>query len=166
MSTMTELLPPANWYADPDGSGRWRYWDGAAWTEVFLNQDEPGPSVWAQYWELVRPWIFALVLAALAVSLAHGDFGPWFVVVLLLLPQDGAGRRSLYGALLLAALGVGTGLHSGWAWGLGVVGCAMAAVAAGHYRERLPQWFVWTVLAFGLSGFGVLLVAGSDLWRG
>lgn len=27
-------LPPAGWYADPDGgAGRMRYWDGAKWTE-------------------------------------------------------------------------------------------------------------------------------------
>jgi len=28
-------LPPANWYPDPDGSARQRYWDGSAWTEHY-----------------------------------------------------------------------------------------------------------------------------------
>lgn len=29
---MTTQLPAANWYADPDGYGGLRYWDGSAWT--------------------------------------------------------------------------------------------------------------------------------------
>lgn len=27
-------MTPAGWYADPGGSGRWRWWDGAAWGEL------------------------------------------------------------------------------------------------------------------------------------
>ncbi len=26
-------LPPADWYADPKGEARLRYWDGAVWTD-------------------------------------------------------------------------------------------------------------------------------------
>ena len=26
-------LPPANWYPDPKGESRLRYWDGSSWTE-------------------------------------------------------------------------------------------------------------------------------------
>jgi hypothetical protein len=26
-------LPPAAWYPDPTDERRWRWWDGAAWTE-------------------------------------------------------------------------------------------------------------------------------------
>lgn len=31
---------PADWYNDPEGSGRLRYWDGTAWTEHYA--DAPG----------------------------------------------------------------------------------------------------------------------------
>ncbi len=34
MGTEEQNLPPAGWYADPDGgAGRMRYWDGSRWTE-------------------------------------------------------------------------------------------------------------------------------------
>jgi Protein of unknown function (DUF2510) len=34
MGTEEQNLPPAGWYADPDGgAGRMRYWDGTRWTE-------------------------------------------------------------------------------------------------------------------------------------
>jgi hypothetical protein len=26
-------MPPANWYPDPSGQARLRYWDGARWTD-------------------------------------------------------------------------------------------------------------------------------------
>jgi uncharacterized BrkB/YihY/UPF0761 family membrane protein len=32
---------PAGWYGDPDGSRRWRYWDGAAWTGHVAPRDVP-----------------------------------------------------------------------------------------------------------------------------
>ena len=28
-----QQAPPAGWYADPDGGGGQRYWDGNAWTD-------------------------------------------------------------------------------------------------------------------------------------
>jgi hypothetical protein len=31
---MTMPMTPAGWYADPGGSGRWRWWDGVAWGEL------------------------------------------------------------------------------------------------------------------------------------
>jgi hypothetical protein len=31
--TLPPTLPPADWYPDPQGVGRLRYWDGRAWTE-------------------------------------------------------------------------------------------------------------------------------------
>src|SRR4051794_24111964 len=105
MVAMTEqLLPPANWYADPEGSGRWRYWDGAAWTTVYLNQAEPGPSVWAQYWGLARPWIFAAAVVAIALSLAHGESGPWIIFAVVAMPTGDEARRPLYAAAFLGAI--------------------------------------------------------------
>ena len=35
--------PPADWYADPDDPAQLRYWDGTAWTELGLtDQNKPG----------------------------------------------------------------------------------------------------------------------------
>ncbi|MCU1456634.1 MAG: hypothetical protein JWL73_726 [Actinomycetia bacterium] len=31
---MTTPTTPAGWYADPGGSGRWRWWDGTSWGEL------------------------------------------------------------------------------------------------------------------------------------
>ncbi len=33
--------PPAGWYADPEGSPRTRWWDGARWTEHFQAASTP-----------------------------------------------------------------------------------------------------------------------------
>jgi len=32
-ATAAEALPPAGWYADPNGEGQLRYWSGSFWTE-------------------------------------------------------------------------------------------------------------------------------------
>lgn len=40
MSDMTPTSPsgpPADWYDDPDGSGRQRFYDGAIWTDHFRS---------------------------------------------------------------------------------------------------------------------------------
>ncbi|MFL6108554.1 MAG: DUF2510 domain-containing protein [Marmoricola sp.] len=164
---MTEqMMPPANWYADPAGSGRWRYWDGSAWTGVFLNQPEPGPSVWRQYADKAGPWVFTAMVVATFVSVARGDEFPWFVLALWAIPSNETKTKAFYAAAALVALSAGIAVHSGWVYGLGLAGCGSAACLAGANRERLPRWLVWTVLAFSLSGFGVLWFASSGVWRG
>lgn len=40
---MTTPQTPAGWYADPDGSGGQRYWDGHAWTEHQAPVPQPPP---------------------------------------------------------------------------------------------------------------------------
>lgn len=35
-----DRLPVANWYPDPADASRWRYWDGAAWTEHYAPRDQ------------------------------------------------------------------------------------------------------------------------------
>src|SRR5689334_10593543 len=91
MVAMTEqLLPPANWYADPEGSGRWRYWDGAAWTGVYLNQPQPGPSVLQQYWGQVRWLVFGVCLiGVLAAAFNASDALPIAFVLASVSMQDG-----------------------------------------------------------------------------
>jgi uncharacterized protein DUF2510 len=51
---LNQVLPPANWYADPLGRHEVRYWDGSAWTELVatggvegtdpLASSGPGPT--------------------------------------------------------------------------------------------------------------------------
>lgn len=45
---MNQVLPPANWYADPLGRHEVRYWDGSAWTELVatggVEGTDPLPS--------------------------------------------------------------------------------------------------------------------------
>lgn len=36
---MSNELPPAGWYADPEGSGGQRFWDGEAWTSAAMSPD-------------------------------------------------------------------------------------------------------------------------------
>ncbi len=38
---MTQVTPPAGWYADPSGQHGFRYWDGASWTEQ-VRDAQPG----------------------------------------------------------------------------------------------------------------------------
>ena len=45
---LNQVLPPANWYADPLGGHEVRYWDGSAWTELVatggVEGTDPLPS--------------------------------------------------------------------------------------------------------------------------
>jgi len=45
---LNQVLPPANWYADPLGRHEVRYWDGSAWTELVatggVEGTDPLPS--------------------------------------------------------------------------------------------------------------------------
>ena len=41
---MSDVLPSANWYEDPEDPLQWRYWDGSTWTDfrhphAYLNVD-------------------------------------------------------------------------------------------------------------------------------
>ncbi|WP_183407067.1 DUF2510 domain-containing protein [Nocardioides marmorisolisilvae] len=164
---MTELMPPANWYADPEGSGRWRYWDGAAWTGVYLNQDEPGPSVWKQYWDRAKPVLFAGGVIGMAVCLALGSGAFIFFLVLAWwgFPEEDSPHKLRYAVPYFGAIVVGVGIHAGIGYGLGIAACGTVAYLAGAWRDRLPQQLIWTLMAFSLAGAGVLFFASSDLWR-
>jgi hypothetical protein len=66
--------PPAGWYADPEDGGRWRWWDGSAWTD---HTSEPRPpassdSLWRDQLLYVR---------------THGSVGSFQATVL---TSDGA----------------------------------------------------------------------------
>jgi hypothetical protein len=37
-----QVVPPG-WYPDPAGTGRFRWWDGSAWTDQFSTPQVPGP---------------------------------------------------------------------------------------------------------------------------
>jgi hypothetical protein len=36
-------VAPPGWYPDPAGTGRFRWWDGSAWTDQFSTPQVPGP---------------------------------------------------------------------------------------------------------------------------
>lgn len=40
----TRLLAPAGWYADPQGRGGWRWWDGSRWTDRTHGVPERPPA--------------------------------------------------------------------------------------------------------------------------
>jgi uncharacterized protein DUF2510 len=55
--------PPAGWYADPQAPGRWRWWDGARWTD-HVSGAAPPPAT-------------ALSSADYLVVHAHAGLGSW-----------------------------------------------------------------------------------------
>lgn len=44
--------PPAGWYANPEGSGQLRYWDGSGWTEHTAPAQPTGPLLPAVGYQL------------------------------------------------------------------------------------------------------------------
>lgn len=48
---MSAPAPPAGWYADPQDASRWRWWDGAKWTE---NVSDSGRALWSADYLVVR----------------------------------------------------------------------------------------------------------------
>ena len=167
---MTEhALPPANWYADPEGSGRWRYWDGATWTGVYLNQDEPGPGVWSQYWELTRWYVFGALLIAIpfAAAFAPGVLFPAIVFANIAMQgREETPRPGVAAVALVASATVGVVIWGGWLTGLGVTACGAAFLALARWRNRLPEPLLWFALAFVAFGMLAIIASAADLWRG
>jgi uncharacterized Tic20 family protein len=72
MVTPEPTLPPPGWYVDPDG--RWRWWDGHGWTDIFGQPDQGGNrvlAVVAQLGPILLSWVGFIV--PLAVLLAEKD---------------------------------------------------------------------------------------------
>ena len=71
---------PAGWYPDPQNPAQRRYWDGAAWTELFQQPGQPypaGPELKAPAgtdWK--TPWIWLIVFLPIIPSLLL-LFVPW-----------------------------------------------------------------------------------------
>lgn len=71
---------PAGWYPDPQNPAQRRYWDGAAWTELFQQPGQPypaGPELKAPAgtdWK--TPWIWLIVVLPIIPSLLL-LFVPW-----------------------------------------------------------------------------------------
>lgn len=54
---MSNVNAPASWYADPDGNGGQRYWDGTAWTEHRAPPPPPPPPPQsAQFYPPYAAW--------------------------------------------------------------------------------------------------------------
>ncbi|MDX6698715.1 MAG: hypothetical protein QOE65_2112 [Solirubrobacteraceae bacterium] len=62
---MSTPPPPAGWYADPQAPGRWRWWDGARWTDDVSTPAVPG----------------ALTAADYLVIRAHAGLGNWHATI-------------------------------------------------------------------------------------
>ncbi|MGI8731224.1 MAG: DUF4870 domain-containing protein [Solirubrobacteraceae bacterium] len=62
--------PAAGWYPDPGGSGSWRYWDGARWTEALSSAIPPAGPQAAR--DDTRSWALAAHLSALLAVFAVG----------------------------------------------------------------------------------------------
>jgi hypothetical protein len=50
------VVPAAGWHTDPEGSGKWRYWDGTNWTQHYTTPSagwhaDPSGSGHPRYWD-------------------------------------------------------------------------------------------------------------------
>lgn len=55
MTDSPPLLPPADWYADPQDQQRQRWWTGAAWSEQIRPSLMPTPPQVAPEWQRTTP---------------------------------------------------------------------------------------------------------------
>lgn len=80
------LLPPADWYTDPDGTGQLRYWDGTAWTEHFAPRPTGLRSIgdwlgrtFAVAWQSAVPLLMLLASFGVAPAVIFGLVGAWLI---------------------------------------------------------------------------------------
>ncbi|MFT3887032.1 MAG: DUF4328 domain-containing protein [Arachnia sp.] len=164
---MTTPLPPAGWYASPDGSPGLRWWDGARWTDDRRPiADAPPPPTAPNRLPRLSVWVRALILissAAALVDLLHELAGMLGMQRYLAGDLDAYEQLVAYDerSVVLIFVWLGSTLAAGIAW---MIWQHRAASLVAVGLKRSPAWHAWSwVIPF--AAYILPYQNVSDLWR-